>query len=202
MIPYAFAKRAIDITGALSGLILLSPLIILLAIAIKLEAPKAPVFFSQMRVGKNGKLFRMYKFRSMVPNAENLLPGLMAQNEIKGHMFKIKDDPRISKVGKIIRKTSLDELPQLWNVLKGEMSLVGPRPPLPNEVKEYSPFHFKRLSVIPGCTGLWQISGRNKLNFEQMVELDLQYIANRSIGLDVKIILKTFRVMLGSDDAY
>lgn len=144
----------------------------------------------------------MYKFRSMVSNAEELLESLLDKNEIEGHMFKLKEDPRITRIGKFIRKTSMDELPQLWNVLKGEMSLVGPRPPLVREVEQYSDYHKQRLHVIPGCTGLWQVSGRNNVSFEKMVELDLHYIKNRSIMIDLKIILKTSKVLLGSKDAY
>lgn len=144
----------------------------------------------------------MYKFRSMVSNAEELLESLLTENEIEGHMFKIKEDPRITKVGRFIRKTSIDELPQLWNVLKGEMSLVGPRPPLVREVEEYSSYHKQRLQVTPGCTGLWQVSGRNNVGFEEMVALDLEYISKRSIITDLKIILKTCKVLLGSRDAF
>ncbi|MFB6363159.1 sugar transferase [Paenibacillus elgii] len=199
---YLFAKRCMDILGAAVGLILIAPVFGVIAILIKMEDPKGPVFFKQRRVGKHETVFEMYKFRSMVSNAEELLDGLLSQNEVSGHMFKMKDDPRITKVGRFIRKTSLDELPQLWNVLKGDMSLVGPRPPLPREVKEYTAYHRQRLQVTPGCTGLWQVSGRNQLGFEQMVELDIQYIASRSLLFDMKIIFKTMRVLLGSKDAF
>lgn len=144
----------------------------------------------------------MYKFRSMVSNAEELLEGLLKRNEISGAMFKMKKDPRITKVGKFIRKTSIDELPQLWNVIRGDMSLVGPRPPLPREVNEYTSYDKLRLKATPGCTGLWQISGRNELSFSEMVELDLRYINERSMLFDLKIILKTVKVLLGSKDAY
>ncbi|MCM2535829.1 sugar transferase [Neobacillus pocheonensis] len=199
---YLFSKRLIDIMGASFGIILLSFLFIIIAILIKLEDPKGRVFFSQKRIGLNGKEFKMYKFRSMVSNAEEKLAELLKYNEISGAMFKMKDDPRITKVGKFIRKTSIDELPQLFNVLKGEMSLVGPRPPLPREVADYSDYDKQRLMVTPGCTGLWQVSGRNSLSFEEMVGLDINYIRNRSILFDIKIILKTVLVLFGSKDAF
>ncbi len=144
----------------------------------------------------------MYKFRSMVSDAEKQLDELLERNEIEGAMFKMKNDPRITKVGKWIRKTSIDELPQLWNVIRGDMSLVGPRPALPREVQEYTSYERLRLKVTPGCTGLWQVSGRNALSFREMVELDLHYIERRSLLLDLKLILLTVRVMFGSSDAY
>lgn len=144
----------------------------------------------------------MYKFRSMVSNAEELLGGLLHQNEISGAMFKMKEDPRITRIGRFIRKTSIDELPQLFNVLKGDMSLVGPRPPLPREVEEYTDYDKLRLTVTPGCTGLWQVSGRNELSFAEMVQLDLTYIEQRSPLLDTKILIKTLKVMVGSKDAF
>nr|WP_305040733.1 sugar transferase [Geobacillus sp. C56-T2] len=151
---YLLAKRIMDICGALIGLICLSWLFLIVAILIKLEDPKGPVFFKQVRVGKDGREFYMYKFRSMVADAEEQLRELLKYNEVSGAMFKMKNDPRVTKVGKIIRKTSIDELPQLWNVLKGEMSLVGPRPPLPREVAQYTEYDKQRLLVTPGCTGL------------------------------------------------
>jgi exopolysaccharide biosynthesis polyprenyl glycosylphosphotransferase len=199
---YLIAKRIMDICGALAGLICLSWLFLIVALLIKLEDPKGPVFFKQVRVGKDGKEFYMYKFRSMVANAEELLESLLHLNETTGAMFKMKDDPRVTKIGKFIRKTSIDELPQLWNVLKGDMSLVGPRPPLPREVAQYTEYDKQRLLVTPGCTGLWQISGRSNVGFKEMVELDLQYIRNRSILFDLKIILKTVLVFFGSKDAF
>ncbi|MBP1993984.1 sugar transferase [Paenibacillus eucommiae] len=199
---YLWMKRLMDVVLVSIGIILLMPIFVMIALLIKLDDPKGVVFFYQMRSGKDGKPFRMYKFRSMVANAEELLAGLIDKNEVQGHMFKMKDDPRITRIGKFIRKTSLDELPQLLNVLRGEMSLVGPRPPLLMEVKHYSSYHMQRLRVIPGCTGLWQISGRSNLNFEQMIELDLRYISERSLFLDMKIILKTFRALLGAKGAF
>lgn len=199
---YLFVKRMLDIVLSLMGLLFLTPLFIIIAIWIKLEDSKGSVFFKQNRVGKDEVLFPMYKFRSMVSNAEELKQQLMSQNEVEGAMFKMKNDPRVTRVGRLLRKTSIDELPQLWNVLVGDMSLVGPRPALPSEVSEYTPYEKKRLVVTPGCTGLWQVSGRSNLSFEQMVELDLTYIRERSIFYDLKIILRTVSVLLGSKDAF
>ncbi|MFC4709977.1 sugar transferase [Enterococcus eurekensis] len=199
---FFFAKRVIDLIGSILGLVVLFPFFIILAILMKIEEPKGPIFFSQTRVGLNGKKFKMYKIRSMVVNAEELLEDLLEQNEIEGAMFKMKDDPRITKVGKFIRKTSIDEFPQLLNVVKGEMSLVGPRPPLVREVEEYTDYDKQRLLVRPGCTGLWQVSGRNSLSFEEMVELDLNYIQNLSLLNDFMIGVKTIKVVVKSDDAY
>lgn len=199
---YFITKRIFDVIGASAGLILLSPLFLLVAILIKLEDPKGTVFFYQTRIGKNEKPFRMYKFRSMVTDAEEKLKDLLDKNEISGAMFKMKDDPRITKVGKFIRRTSIDELPQLFNVLRGDMSLVGPRPPLVREVADYTEYDKLRLAVTPGCTGLWQVSGRNELSFHEMVELDLIYIHSRSIIGDLKIVFKTFKLLLGANDAF
>ncbi|QJC54452.1 sugar transferase [Paenibacillus albicereus] len=199
---YEGMKRALDVVCSLIGLVLLSPVFVLIGLLIKLEDPKGSVFFYQTRVGKDGKPFRMYKFRSMVSNAEERLKELLEQNEVQGAMFKMKNDPRITRVGRFIRKTSIDELPQLVNVLQGSMSLVGPRPPLPREVAEYTPYDRQRLDVTPGCTGLWQVSGRSSLTFEQMVELDLRYVRERSLGMDMRILLRTVRVLLGSKDAF
>ncbi|WP_438448580.1 sugar transferase [Gorillibacterium sp. sgz5001074] len=195
---YNVTKRIFDFSAAFFGLLFLAPLFCLIAILIKLEDPKGPVFFSQIRIGKNEKAFRIYKFRSMVSNAEELLEKLLHQNEVSGAMFKMKEDPRITKIGKFIRKTSIDELPQLFNVLKGNMSLVGPRPPLPREVNEYTDYDKQRLAVTPGCTGLWQVSARNEVGFHEMVELDLEYIANRGFFYDMKIIIRTVIVMVTS----
>lgn len=199
---YLVMKRAVDIIGSFCGLVVLSIFFVIIAVLIKLEDPKGKVFFKQIRVGRDGKEFYMYKFRSMASDAEERLKELLALNEVSGAMFKMKDDPRVTKVGKFIRKTSVDELPQLINVLKGEMSLVGPRPPLPREVAEYSAYDKQRLLVTPGCTGLWQVSGRSNVGFEEMVELDLQYIKERSILFDTKIILKTVLVLFGSKNAF
>jgi exopolysaccharide biosynthesis polyprenyl glycosylphosphotransferase len=199
---YLFSKRVIDIVGSVFGIILLSWLFLITAILIKIEDHKGPVFFKQVRIGKDGKEFNMYKFRSMVTDAEEKLNELLKHNEVSGAMFKMKDDPRITKIGRFIRKTSIDELPQLWNVLKGDMSLVGPRPPLPREVAEYTPYDKQRLIVIPGCTGIWQVSGRNNVGFNEMVEMDLEYIKKRNIFLDIKIIIKTIKSVLFSKNAY
>lgn len=199
---FFFCKRVIDLVGSVLGLILLFPFFVVLAILMKIEEPRGPIFFSQTRIGLNGKKFKMYKIRSMVVNAEELLEELLEQNEVEGAMFKMKDDPRITKVGKFIRKTSIDELPQLWNVVKGDMSLVGPRPPLEREVEEYTEYDMQRLLIKPGCTGLWQVSGRNELSFEEMVALDLKYIENLSIWNDLVIGVKTVWVMLRPNGAY
>ncbi len=199
---YLVMKRAIDIIGSFCGLVVLSILFVIIALLIKLEDPKGKVFFKQLRVGKDGKEFYMYKFRSMASDAEERLKELLALNEVSGAMFKMKDDPRVTKIGKFIRKTSVDELPQLFNVFRGDMSLVGPRPPLPREVAEYSAYDKQRLLVTPGCTGLWQVSGRSNVGFEEMVELDLRYIKERSLSFDIKIILKTVLVLFGSKNAF
>nr|WP_325832655.1 sugar transferase [Enterococcus casseliflavus] len=199
---YFFVKRVIDIFGSFFGLIFLSPLLIIIAFKIKKEDSTGPIFFIQERVGKNGKVFKMYKFRTMCVDAEVKLKDLLIYNEVDGAMFKIKDDPRITKFGKFLRKSSLDELPQLINVLKGDMSLVGPRPPLSREVLEYSEYDLQRLIVKPGCTGLWQISGRNDVGFNEMITLDLNYIVNMKIKNDLLIMLKTFFVIIKPKGAY
>lgn len=199
---YRFIKRLFDIVASSCAVIILSPIFLIIAIAIKINDPAGPVFYSQIRVGKNGKKFRMFKFRSMVTNADELLEKLRDQNEVKGAMFKMKEDPRITKVGKFIRKYSLDELPQLLNVVGGSMSIVGPRPPLPAEVAEYTDYDKQRLLVRPGATGMWQVGGRNDLSFDQMVELDLTYINERSVWLDLKIMFETVKVMIKPNAAY
>lgn len=160
------------------------------------------VIFSQKRVGRNGKPFTMYKFRSMCVDAEEQLTELLDKNEIKGAMFKIKEDPRITEFGKFIRRTSLDELPQLINVIKGDMSLIGPRPPLQREVAEYTQYDMQRLLVKPGCSGVWQVSGRNDVHFDEMVAFDIEYIKTRSTKNDLSLIIKTIKVMLKSSGAY
>ncbi|WP_342985850.1 sugar transferase [Clostridium saudiense] len=197
---YEICKRGIDIIGAGSGLLLLSPVIAIVSCAVKFTS-KGPIFFSQKRVGKNGQLFDMYKFRSMVVNAEELKEKLANQNEMSGPMFKMKDDPRVTKVGKFIRKTSLDELPQLWNVLKGDMSLVGPRPSLPKEVKQFEKWMYKRLTVKPGLTCYWQVSGRNNIDFEDWMKLDISYVEDRNLWIDIKLIFKTVFVLFGDKNA-
>mgnify|MGYP001352473709 CR=1 FL=1 len=201
-IGYHIVKRILDVVLSLVGLIVLSPLLVIIMICIKWEEPHDPIFYVQTRVGQGGQYFKMYKFRSMVVDAEKKLPQLLAQNEIDGAMFKIKDDPRVTNVGRFIRKYSLDELPQLWNVVKGDMSLVGPRPPLPREVASYSDYDKQRLLVMPGCTGLWQVTTRNDASFNEMVQLDLKYIRKSSIRYDLKLIIMTIVVMIHPNHAY
>lgn len=197
---YLFLKRFMDIFASILGLILLSPILIVVSVLIKLDS-KGPIFFSQKRVGLHGKTFNMYKFRSMVVNAEEIKDKLKEQNEMSGPMFKMKNDPRITKIGKFIRKTSIDELPQLLNVLKGEMSLVGPRPSLPKEVKEFEPWMLERLEVKPGITCYWQVMGRNSIGFREWMELDVKYVHERCLSLDLKLIFKTFFVLFGDENA-
>ena len=189
---YWCVRRAQDIFFSLLALIALSPLMLLTCIAVWIDSPGASPVFSQLRVGRNGKLFRLYKFRSMCPNAESKLNDLLQDNEMDGPVFKMKDDPRITKVGKFIRKTSIDELPQFINVLKGDMSLVGTRPPTVNEFKQYQGHHKRRLSMKPGITGMWQAYGRSTVkDFEEIVKMDLDYIDHWSLGLDMKILCRT-----------
>jgi len=194
-------KRMIDIAGAIVLLIVLSPLLVTIAIIVKLNS-RGPVLYKQTRVMKWGRLFEMYKFRSMHRDAELRGKDLLAQNEMAGGVtFKMKDDPRITTIGRLLRRGSIDELPQLWNVLKGEMSLVGPRPPIPSEVARYSLAERRRLDVTPGMTGLWQVTARRDPSFERGMELDREYIRTWSLGSDLRILLKTFRVVLqGSGD--
>lgn len=199
-VVYLFIKRLIDILASSLGLIVLSPILLLISILIKLDS-KGPVFFSQERIGFRGKPFNMYKFRSMVVNAEEIKERLKEQNEMSGPMFKMKNDPRITKIGKFIRKTSIDELPQLINVLKGEMTLVGPRPSLPKEVVEFEPWMMERLTVKPGLTCYWQVMGRNSIEFEDWMKLDIKYVHERCLTLDIKLIFKTFFVLFGDDNA-
>lgn len=196
-----FAKRLLDILGGLLGLILTGIITLILGPIIKLESP-GPLFFSQKRVGRNGRIFKIYKFRSMYADAEERKKELMGQNEMDGLMFKMTDDPRITKIGKFIRKTSLDEFPQFWNVLKGDMSLVGTRPPTVDEFEQYEGYHKRRLSMKPGLTGVWQVSGRSDItDFEEIVSMDVEYIKNWSLKRDIEIILKTIQVVLHSDGA-
>lgn len=190
------AKRTLDIAGSLVGMILLGIVTIFVAPAIKLDSP-GPVFFGQTRIGKNGRKFTFYKFRSMYRDAEQRKKELMKKNEVKGLMFKMEDDPRITKVGKFLRNTSIDELPQFWNVLRGDMSLVGTRPPTIDEFERYEAKHKCRLSMTPGLTGLWQISGRSDIkDFDEVVKLDMEYIDNWSILKDIKILILTVKVVL------
>lgn len=206
-------KRVIDIIGSLIGITIFSPLMLVTSFAIKITSP-GPVIFKQQRIGLKGKRFLFYKFRSMKVNGDDKIHREYVSNLIKGKLdkinqgdnnnplYKIKDDPRVTKIGKIIRKTSIDELPQFFNVLKGEMSLVGPRPPIPYEVEKYEPWHLRRiLEVKPGITGLWQVDGRSRTSFNDMVRLDLKYAINWSLWLDIKILLKTFIAVIRSTGA-
>ena len=199
-IIYKFIKRLIDLIGSICGIILLSPIIVLTALLIKIDS-KGPIVFAQERVGLNEKKFKMYKFRSMVINAEELKAGLLDKNEMSGPMFKMKGDPRVTKVGKVIRKTSIDELPQLINVLKGDMSLVGPRPNLPKEVNRFDPWMKEKFKVKPGLTCYWQVMGRNDIDFEEWMRLDIRYVRERNILIDLKLIFKTFWVLFGDKNA-
>ncbi len=194
-------KRALDVMVAAVALLLLSPIFLATAVLIRLESP-GPIFFQQVRLGKWGHPFYVYKFRSMYIDAEARKAALMAQNEADGPVFKMKNDPRITRVGKYIRKFSIDELPQLLNVLKGEMSLVGPRPPVPKEVAEYEYDELGRLNAVPGITGLQQVSGRSDLDFKTWVELDLQYIAEQSFWKDIEILFRTIPAVLLGKGAY
>lgn len=193
---YEFVKRIIDVICSLIGLIVLMPILSIVAIIIKIES-KGPIIFAQDRVGKDGKVFKMYKFRSMVSNAEELKEKLVKENERTGPMFKIKKDPRITRIGRIIRKTSIDELPQLVNILKGEMSIVGPRPSLPKEVNQFDGWMMQRLDVKPGLTCYWQVNGRDDIEFTEWMKLDIKYVNERNIAIDIKLIFKTFFVLLG-----
>lgn len=189
-------KRTIDIIGAMIGCIIMIFLFIFIAPAIRFES-KGPIFFSQIRIGKNGRRFRIYKFRSMYLDAEERLAELIQYNEVNEHMFKMKNDPRVTKVGKFLRNTSLDEFPQFFNVIKGDMSLVGTRPPTESEFLLYQGYHKRRLAMKSGITGLWQVSGRSNItNFEDVVKLDLEYIDNWSLAMDLKILLKTLKVIM------
>lgn len=196
-------KRAMDIIISIVAIIIASPIMLITAIAVKLDSP-GPAIFAQNRVGQNGRTFKLYKFRSMYMDAEERKKDLLAQNEIQGGiMFKMKNDPRVTKVGKFIRKTSIDELPQLFNVLKGSMSLVGTRPPTLDEVAKYKKGQWRRISIKPGITGMWQVSGRSNIDdFDKIVELDLKYIDNWTIWLDIKILFKTVGVIFKNDGAY
>ncbi len=190
-----FLKRILDLFGSIVGLLLLLMVYPFVALAIKLDSA-GPVFFSQQRIGMNGRLFKCYKFRSMFLDAEARKQELLKQNEMSGAIFKISDDPRITRVGRFLRKSSLDELPQFWNVFKGEMSLVGTRPPTPGEVAAYENWHRRRISIKPGITGLWQVSGRNEItDFDEIVRLDIRYIETWSLWLDLKILLRTVWVL-------
>jgi exopolysaccharide biosynthesis polyprenyl glycosylphosphotransferase len=198
---YYFLKRGTDIVVALFLLALLLPIIPVVAVLIKLDSP-GPIFFKQKRVGKNGKFFHFYKFRSMVSGAENVIGALRPLSSVDGPVFKIKDDPRITHVGRFLRRSSLDELPQLINVLKGDMSIVGPRPNLPSEVSQYLPWQKRRLDVTPGITCFWQIAGRSHIGFQEWMRLDLEYVRKRSYVTDLKIMFKTVPAVIARKGAY
>lgn len=198
---YLFIKRAVDIGLVLVALPLVLPVCLLIALAIRLESPSAPALFIQMRTGKDGKRFPMFKFRTMVPNAEELKKELMHLNELQYPDFKLVKDPRVLKIGDLLRRTSLDELPQLLNILRGEMSFVGPRP-TSFSADTYDTWHKKRLAVVPGLTGLWQITGRGSTEFDERVRIDLEYIQNRSLWLDVQILFRTVTAVLEQRGAY
>ncbi len=194
-------KRMLDLVVASITLVIAAPIMLITAITIKLDSP-GPVLFRQTRVGKWGEHFPCYKFRSMYVDAEQRLQELIALNEADGPVFKIKNDPRVTRVGSIIRKLSIDELPQLFNVIKGEMSLVGPRPALPREVSQYEYDQIRRLHAVPGITGLQQVSGRSNVDFKRWIELDLQYISEQSLWKDIEILIKTIPAVLASRGAY
>ncbi len=195
---YNFFKRCFDIVCSALGLVLLAFPLLIMMLIIVIDSPGASPIYVQERIGKNGKAFKFYKFRSMVPDADKMLEKLLDKNEMDGPAFKMKDDPRITRIGRFIRKTSIDELPQLWNVLKGDMSLVGPRPPLPREVEQYTDYQKQRLSVTPGITCYWQVQpSRNSLTFEEWLALDLKYISERSFKTDLKILVDTVGAVCG-----
>lgn len=196
-----YGKRCIDILGSVFGLLLFLPLLPLIALAIKISSP-GPILYRSIRLGQNGRPFVFYKLRSMVDGAHESRKYMLHMNEVDGPIFKISDDPRITGVGRFLRRSSLDEVPQLWNVLRGDMTLVGPRPPIPEEVEKYEPWQRHRLDVKPGITCLWQISGRSKLGFDEWMRLDIQYIRRQSFWLDLKILLRTIPAVLSRDGAY
>jgi lipopolysaccharide/colanic/teichoic acid biosynthesis glycosyltransferase len=197
---YRFFKRLFDIILSALGLIILAIPFLILSIIIFIDSSGASPIYTQVRVGKNGRPFKFYKFRSMIPNAEKKLDGLLNKNEMEGPVFKMKDDPRITRVGRFIRRSSIDELPQLYNVLKGNMSLVGPRPPLMREVSQYTDEQMRRVSIKPGITCYWQIQPkRNSLSFDEWLALDMKYIEERSFFTDVKILFKTVRAVFGME---
>ncbi len=200
-LTYAVLKRMIDLAGALAGLLLILPLFPFLVALIKLDSP-GPLFFRQQRVGKNGRYFDCYKFRSMVVDAETRKTQLSHMNEATGAAFKIRNDPRITGVGRFIRQSSLDEFPQLFNVLKGDMSIVGPRPQIPSEVTDYTPRQARRLLVKPGLTCLWQVSGRSHVDFDDWMELDLEYVERRGFWFDLRVLSRTIPAVIERKGAY
>jgi len=199
--PYRIAKRVFDLAVAAAALVLLIPIIPLIAVMIKLDTP-GPVFYRQQRVGRRGRVFDFYKFRSMFADADERKKEVEALNEQDGPVFKVRSDPRVTSVGRFLRRSSLDEIPQIFNVVKGQMSIVGPRPPLPSEVLRYQPWHRKRLEVTPGITCLWQISGRSHVSFNEWMRLDMEYIKQRSLRTDLLILLKTIPAVIARKGAY
>ena len=197
----SYGKRVLDVVGSLAGLVLSAPLFLLLALLVKLES-RGPVFYKSRRIGWRGRSFTFYKFRSMVDGAHHHREHLLHLNEADGPVFKLSRDPRVTRIGRWMRTTSLDEIPQFLNVLKGEMSLVGPRPPLPEEVAHYEPWQCGRLAVRPGITCLWQISGRSTIGFQEWMRLDLEYIRHQSFWLDLKILLRTIPAVLSREGAF
>lgn len=197
---YLAVKRCFDIVFSLLCIIVFTIPILFVMLLIVIDSPGASPIYTQYRVGKNGRIFKFYKLRSMVPEADQMLDSLLDQNEMEGPAFKISNDPRITRVGRVIRRTCIDELPQLWNILKGDMSFVGPRPPLPREVEQYNDFQRNRLSVVPGLTCYWQIQpNRNSLTFDKWLELDLKYIEERNVKTDLMIIFKTVGAVLNME---
>lgn len=194
-------KRGFDIAGSILAILVLSPIFLVTAVAIKISSP-GPIFYKQERIGIQGTTFQMNKFRSMVVDAENILKDLLESSDGNKILFKMKDDPRVTTIGKFIRRYSIDELPQLWNVLKGEMSMVGPRPPLKTEVEQYEPYAERRLLVKPGITGLWQVSGRSELSWEESIRLDLYYVENWSLIQDLTILVRTLKAVISKNGAY
>jgi len=201
VITYRKRKRLLDIFGSLFLIVVLSPVMLVIALLVKLTSA-GPVFYKSKRVGLCGRVFDFYKFRSMYADADARLKDVLAKNEKDGPIFKMQDDPRITRLGRFLRRTSLDELPQLFNVFRGDMSLVGPRPPLPNEVVKYDEYAIERLSVRPGMTCYWQIMGRSNLTFEHWMELDHRYLEEMSVWTDLKILIKTPLAVLKGDGAY
>lgn len=198
---YLFAKRLLDVTGALAALTVVAPLLVVAMVLIKLDS-RGPVFFWQYRLGLNGRPFRFYKLRSMTAAAPDIRASLSGLNEATGPVFKIRRDPRITRVGRYLRKYSIDELPQLFHVLSGAMSLVGPRPPIPHEVEQYAPWQTERLAVKPGLTCIWQVSGRSDLSFEDWVRLDIEYVRTRNFWLDLRLLALTVPAVLTARGAY
>jgi lipopolysaccharide/colanic/teichoic acid biosynthesis glycosyltransferase len=199
--PFPWWKRSLDVAGALVALLLVSPVIVALILIVRLESPGG-AFYIHERVGRGGRTFRCWKFRSMHLGADQERASLADQNESTGPIFKMRDDPRVTRVGRFLRRTSMDELPQLWNILRGEMSLVGPRPPLPDEVEHYTPRQLLRLTGMPGLTGLWQVTGRARHDFDEMIELDLRYLESISLRSDLAILLRTVRTVLKAEGSY